>query len=211
MRETIVGVVADAHYYNLRTGADPILYLPTEGSTWFTLYVRSPLKLGSIARLVDRQTDAIGSGMRIRDITTLQTIVGNTIMREKLLAGIGGTFAFFGLLLAGIGLFGLLSYSVGRRTREIGIRAALGAQRVELVSLVLRDVTALVGGALGVGLAVGLATMTVFRSLLFGIQEADPLVIGTAIALFLLTGLLAAGLPAQRAATVDPISALREE
>ena len=157
---TIIGVVSDARYYSLRTSADPILYLTTEGSSWFTLYVRSPLRLGSVARIVDRETQAIGSGMRVRDITTLRTIVGNTLMRETLLAGIGGAFAFFGLLLAGIGLFGLLSYSVGRRTREIGIRAALGAQRIELVSLVLRDVIGLIGGALGIGLAAGLAILT---------------------------------------------------
>jgi ABC-type antimicrobial peptide transport system permease subunit len=87
----------------------------------------------------------------------------------------------------------------------------LGAQRIELVSLVLRDVTGLIGGALGIGLTAGLAVLMLFRSLLFGIEKADPFVIGTSMALFLVTGLLAAGLPAQRAATVDPISALREE
>jgi len=72
--------------------------------------------------------------------------VGNTLLREKLLAAVGGAFAFFGLLLAGIGLFGLLSYSVGRRTKEIGIRAALGAQRREVIWLVLKDVSGLMSG-----------------------------------------------------------------
>jgi ABC-type antimicrobial peptide transport system permease subunit len=137
--------------------------------------------------------------------------VGNTLLREKLLADVGGAFAFFGLLLAAIGLFGLLSYSVGRRTKEIGIRAALGARRIEIVSLVLKDVSGLMSGGLMIGLGSALAIMTLFRSLLFGIQKADPSVIGTAIGLFLVTGLLAAWLPAHRAATVDPMSALREE
>lgn len=211
VHEVIVGVASDAHYYDLRKSADPIAYLPVEGSSGFTLYVRSPLKLGSVARLVGREARAIGSGMRIREITTLGTIVGNTLLREKLLADIGGVFAFFGLLLAAIGLFGLLSYSVGRRTKEIGIRAALGARRIEIVSLVLKDVSGFMGGGLIIGLAGALAIMTLFRSLLFGIQKTDPFVIGTAIALFLGAGLLAACLPAHRAATVDPISALREE
>lgn len=211
IREVIVGVASDAHYYDLRKIADPIVYLPLEGSDWFTLYVRSPLMLGSLARLVDREAHAVGSGTRVREITTLKTIVGDTLMREKLLAGVGGTFAFFGLLLAAIGLFGLLSYSVGRRTKEMGIRAALGAQRGEIVSLVLKDVSGLMTGGLVIGLTGALAMMTLFRSLLFGIKNADPFVIGTAVALFLVTGILAAGLPAHRAATVDPISALREE
>jgi predicted permease len=211
LRTVIVGVAADAHYSGLRERAEPIVYLPAEGNNSFTLYVRSPLQLGQIVRIVGREAHAIGSGMQIREITTLETIVGNTLIREKLLAGVGGVFAFFGLLLAAIGLFGLLSYSVRGRTKEIGIRAALGAQRVEIVSLVLRDASGLMGGGLIIGLAAALAILTLFRSLLFGIQKADPFVIGTAVGLFLATGLLAAGLPAHRAATVDPMLALREE
>jgi hypothetical protein len=92
------GLVSDAHYYNLRKSADPIAYLPVEGSDWFTLYVRSPLELGSLVRLIGRETRSIGSGMRIREITTLETIVGNTLLRERLLASVGGPCAFFGLL-----------------------------------------------------------------------------------------------------------------
>ncbi len=162
-------------------------------------------------RLVDREAQAVGSGTKIHEVTTLETLVGNTLLSEKLLAGVGGAFAFFGLILAAIGLFGLLSYSVGRRTKEIGIRAALGAERIGLVALVLKDLIALMLAGLVVGLAASLAVITVFKSLLFGIRDVDPLVIGTSAALFLLTGLIAAGLPAHRAATVDPVKALREE
>lgn len=102
-----------------------------------------------------------------------------------MLAEVGGAFAFFGLFLEAIGLFRPLSYSVGRRTKETGIRVDLGPRRSEIVALVLKDI-----GALMIG---------------------DSWVIATAIVLFLLTGLLAAGLPAYRAATVDPVRALREE
>jgi predicted permease len=212
VRTVVVGVASDAHYYDLRKSADPIVYLPmVEGNSGFTVYVRSPLKLGSVARMVDREAHSVGSGIRVREVTTLETLVGNTLLREKLLANIGGAFAFFGLILAAIGLFGLLSYSVGRRTKEMGIRAALGAERIELVWLVLKDLTGLIGGGLIVGLGGSLAIMTIFKSLLFGIRTADPLVIGTAGVLFLLTGLAAAGIPAHRAATVDPMLALREE
>jgi ABC-type antimicrobial peptide transport system permease subunit len=206
-----VGVASDAHYYDLRHSADPMVYLPTEGEDGFTLYVRSPLPLGVLVHVVDRDAHTIGSGMRVREVSTLETIVGNTLLREKLLAAVGGAFAFFGLLLAGIGLFGLLSYSVGRRTKEIGIRAALGAQRSEVIWLVLKDAGALINGGVVIGLAAALAMLSMFRSLLFEIRATDPFVIGTAITLFLVTGLLAASLPAHRAASVDPIRALREE
>jgi predicted permease len=211
LRVTVVAVVSDAHYYDLRNTADPIVYLPLGGNRSFTLYVRSPLQLGQIVRLVDHAAHFVGSGMRIREVTNLEDLVGNTLLREKLLASVGGACAFFGLLLAAIGLFGLLNYSVGRRTKEIGIRAALGAQRSEIVYLVLKEVAGLLSGGLVAGLASALAVIAIFRSLLFGIQKADPFVIGTAISLFLVTGALAASLPAHRAATIDPVCALREE
>ncbi len=210
-RQMIVGVVADTRYYNLRSAATPIAYLPINGNTAFTLYVRSPLPLGRIMRIVDREARRLGSDMQVHEVTNLETIIGNTLMREKLLAGMGGAFAFFGLLLAAIGLFGLANYSVGQRTKEIGIRMALGARRTQIVSLVLNDLTALMSLGIIVGLAGGLSILSVVKSLLFGIGTADLRVTGTAIGLLLLTGLLAAGLPAHRAATVDPMLALREE
>lgn len=210
-RLLIIGEVANAYYYDLRRGADPIVYFPAEGDNFFTLYIRSPLQLGQIFRTVDREAHDLGSGMRVHEITSLETIVGNTLLREKLLAGVGGVFAFFGLLLAAIGLFGLLSYSVGRRTKEIGIRTALGARRAEIVAMVLKEATGLMSGGVIIGLAGGLAILTVFRSLLFGIRMADPLVVMTAVGLFALIGLLAVSLPAHWAASVDPMLALRGE
>lgn len=210
-REVIVGVAANTHYYNLRKSADPIVYLPLKASNAFVVYVRSPLPLGQLVRIVDRDVRAIGSGMRIREISTLETMMGNTLKQEKLLAGVGGALAFFGLLLASVGLFGLLSYSVGRRTKEIGIRAALGAQRHEIVSLVLKDAGALMTAGLAIGLAGGLATVALLRSLLFGIRTVDPAVIASGIVLFFATAVVAAWLPAYRAARLDPMSALREE
>ncbi len=141
----------------------------------------------------------------------LDTLVGNSILKEKLLAGVGGAFAFLGLLLAAIGLFGLLNYSVVRRTKEIGIRAALGARRGEIVQLIFRDLLKLMAGGLFAGLAGSFAVMRLVQSLLFGIRPVDPIVIFTATAVFLSAALVAGGLPALRAATVNPVTALREE
>ena len=115
------GVVGDAVYQSLREGMQPIYYGVERGNSFETFYVRSTLDLGSVIKTVERECEAVGHGTRIRDITTLDTLIGDTLLRERLLAGLGGTFAFLGLLLAAIGLFGLLNYSVSRRTKEIGM------------------------------------------------------------------------------------------
>ncbi len=114
-------------------------------------------------------------------------------------------------MLAAIGLFGLLNYSVTLRTKEIGIRAALGARPPSLVFLVLKDLLTLIAGGLAIGVAVSFALMTVVRSLLFGVRPAEPLVITTAAVVFLAAAVIAGGFPASRAATIDPMVALRHE
>jgi len=207
----IVGVVGNTRSSSLREGPKPVVYGVVRGTSYWALYVRSPLDLGSVVKMVEREAEAIGYGVRVRNVTTLDIQIGDTLLREKLLAGIGGVFAFLGLLLAAIGLFGLLNYSVARRTKEIGIRAALGARPPALVFLVLKDLLSLIAAGLVVGLAGSLALMTAVRSLLFGIRPADPLVIVTAAAVFLVAAFIAGGLPASRAAAIDPMVALRHE
>ena len=211
MSHEIIGVVGNTSYGSLRDGPEPIMYGVVRGSSYVAMYVRSTLDLGSVVKMVERETESIGHGTRIREITTLDTLIGNTLLREKLLAGIGGVFAFLGLLLAAIGLFGLLNYSVTRRTKEIGIRAALGARPPALVFLVLKDMFSMIAAGLVTGLLGSLALMTAVRSLLFGIRPLDPLVMITAAAVFLTAALVAGGLPASRAASIDPMTALRHE
>ena len=211
MSHEIIGVVGNAAYASLREGLQPIMYGVERGDSYLTLYIRSPLELGSVVKMVDREAQAIGHGTHVRDVTTLDTLIGNTLLREKLLAGLGGAFAVLGLLLAAIGLFGLLNYSVTRRTREIGIRAALGARPPALVYLVLKEMFTMIAGGLIVGLAASLSLMTFVRSLLFGIRAVDPLVMTTAAAVFLAAAFIAGGLPASRAASIDPMIALRHE
>jgi predicted permease len=207
----IIGVVANSHYGSLRSGPEPIAYSVFRDSNLVVLYVRSALDLGSLARMVEEEARAMGSGTRVRKVTTLETLIGNTLLKEKLLAGIGGVFAFLGLLLAAIGLFGFLNYSVTRRTKEIGIRAALGARPPALVFLVLKDMLRMIAAGLVIGLAGSVALMSFVRALLFGIRPIDPLVMITAMAVFIVAALIAGGLPASRAAAIDPMLALRHE
>jgi predicted permease len=211
VRHQIVGLAADSHFGSLRDGPEPIVYMPMKPPRAFTLYVRSTLDPGSVARLVEREAEALGSGLRVRDVTTVDALVGNTIVREKVLACVGGAFAALGLILAAIGLFGLLNYSVSRRTREIGIRAALGARRLPIYWLVMKDMAGMIGGGLIAGLIGSLAMARFTESLLFGVQPADPRILGAALAIFLATAAIASGLPARRAAAIDPVIALRQE
>jgi hypothetical protein len=209
VRHQIVGVAANSHFGSLRNGPEPIVYMPMKPPRAFTLYVRSTLDPVSVWKLAQRE--AGGSGLRVRDATALQDIVGSTIRTERLLAGIGATFAGIGLILAATGLFGLLNYTVTRRTREIGIRAALGARPSSIYGLVLRDMFGTIVGGLLAGAAGGLALLRLTQSLLFGVGPSDPLVMGTAAAVFVGAALVAGGCPARRAARLDPVAALRQD
>jgi predicted permease len=210
-RHEIIGVVANAPYGSLREGPQPIVYFVVRGTNFVDLYVRTRLDLGSILKLVEREAESMGHGTRVRNATTLDDLIADTLLRERLLAGVGGAFAFLGLLLAAIGLFGLLNYSVTRRTKEIGIRAALGARAPSLVVLVFKDLLIPTAAGLAVGLVCSLALMRYVRSLLFGVHPVDARVMITGAAVFLFVALLAGGLPAGRAVAIDPMSALRHE
>jgi len=185
--------------------------MPMKPPRAFTLYIRSTLDAASVMKMIQRETAALGEQIRVRDVTTLETLVGNTMLTEKLLASLGGVFALFGLTLAAIGLFGLLNYSVTRRTKEIGIRAALGATRPMLHGVVLRDLMGTVAVGLALGLAGAFALLQLTHSLMFGIQPADPLPIAAALIIFGVAAALACSIPARRAAAIDPMVALRHE
>ena len=209
-RHQIVGLAADSHFGSLRGGPEPIAYMPMKPPRAFTLYVRSTLDPVSVSKMVEREAQALGD-VRVRDAISLEALVGSTIRTERLIAGIGGAFAALGLILAATGLFGLLNYSVTRRTREIGIRAVLGAERGSIYGLVLKDLSGTMAAGLMAGLAGALMLMRFTQGLLFGVQLVDPLVIGTALAVFGGAAVIAGGLPARRAAAIDPAVALRHE
>jgi predicted permease len=207
----IIGVVANAPYGSLREGPQPIIYFIARGTNYVDVYIRTGLDQASVMKMVERELEAMGHGTRVRDVAVLDMLIGDTVLRERLLAGIGGAFAFLGLLLAAIGLFGLLNYSVERRTKEIGIRAALGARAFSIAGLVIRDLAVPTAGGIAAGLACSLVLMQYVQSVLFGVQPADPHVMVTGAVVFLCAALAAGGLPAWRAAAIDPITALRHQ
>jgi predicted permease len=207
----IVGLAADSHFDDLRNGPEAIAYMPMKPPRIYTLYVRSTIDPASISKMVSGEVETLSSGAYVSDVTTLNALVGSTILKEKLLGAIGGAFAFLGLTLAAIGLFGLLNYSVTLRTKEIGIRTALGAPRRQIYGLIGRDVLTMIAGGLVMGMVASLATMRIAQSLLFGVKAVDATVIGTATAVFLCAAAIAGALPAHRAASIDPVSAMRCE
>ncbi|MPY87818.1 MAG: FtsX-like permease family protein [Luteitalea sp.] len=205
----IVGVVADARYGSVRHPAPPLVYLPFRG--FRTLQVRTG---GEPAVLVDtlRQAiEAVHPSLQVTDAQLQSTLVDNNMLRERLLALLSGFFAVVGLLLAAVGLYGVLSYSVVQRTKEIGIRLALGAQQLAVVRSVVTDasITMLIG-AVG-GLAGGLYLARFVGTFLYEVQPFDFWSLALPVGSLLCAGALAAVLPARRAARVDPVVALRYE
>lgn len=207
----IVGLVGNAYYSDLHNGAQPIAYFPMKPPRQFALYVRSSIDAGVVARLVEREAKALGHGAHIVETTTLDTLVGHTLQRERILAGVSAVFATLGLVLAALGLFGVLNYTVVRRTREIGIRAALGAGRPALARLIAGSLAVVLACGLSAGLLSATLLLYLTRSLLFGVRTLDPAVVGSATMVFVAVALSAAALPALRASSIDPLVALKRE
>jgi predicted permease len=208
--QEIVGVVQDAKYNNLREENSPTVYGPWSQPDG-VMEVRTagnPLAIVSAIRQTINQSNA---GLRVNGVTLQSTRINNTLLRERLLALLAGFFAIVAIVLAAIGLYGVLSYSVVRRTKEIGIRVALGARQLGVVRLVVSDVLLVIAIGLGIGIAGGFALGRFVSSLLFEVKATDFWSLALPLVCFLLASALAALPPAFRAARVDPIVALRDE
>jgi len=161
--------------------------------------------------VIEREVRAAHPSLRVTDFRLQATQVANTLLRERLLALLSGFFAAVGLLMAAVGLYGVLSYSVVRRTREIGIRIALGAQSGALVIAIVRDAALMTAIGIVVGLAGGLYLSGFVKGLLHEVYPTDAVSIVTPIGCLLLTAFLATVPAARRASLLDPVEALRSE
>jgi predicted permease len=213
MRE-IVALVKDQKNGNLREETRRYAYAPLlqEENPWgATLYVRTALAPESIGMAVRRQVQQLDPNVPVNDMKTMEVQVSESLFVERLIATLSAFFGFLATLLAAIGLYGVMAYSVERRTREIGIRVALGAERSGVIRLVMREVALLAGIGIAVGLPVALALSKYVRSQLFGLEPNDPITLAVATLAMAGVALLAGYIPAERAARVDPIVALRYE
>jgi predicted permease len=205
----VVGVVKDARYYDLREAVKPTMYLPSGNGGYFEL--RTATNPLALMPEIQRVVQQAGSDMPIYDVKTQTQQIDDLLFQERLVARLGSLFAGLALLLACIGLYGLLSYEVTRRTQEIGIRMALGAQsRDVLRSVIFRGIVlAAVGAAIGIGASFGITRY--LTSILYDVKAGDPITLAIATALLLFVALAACFVPARRATRVDPLVALRYE
>jgi putative ABC transport system permease protein len=210
----IVGVVKDSKHSDPRDTIHPFVYAPYAQDPKFgraTFYVRTSSAPAAMATTLRKIVQSFDSNLPVYDVKTLDQQVDETVFADRLLTSLSLCLGLLAAVLAAIGLYGVMAYVVARRTREIGIRMALGATREDIAGLILREVAHMAAIGLAIGLAVALAADRLVASLLYGVQATDPLVFAAAVLLLALVALLAGGLPARRAASVDPVVALRYE
>jgi predicted permease len=210
----IVGVVQNAKYSEVKDEIPPLFFTPYRqddrvGSMSF--YVRTSLGTSELMRSIPALVARHDANLPVEDLKTMPQQVKENVFMDRMIGTLSSSFALLATLLAAIGLYGVLAYTVAQRTREIGVRMALGAHAGKVRIMILRQVglLTLIGGIVGLAAAVGLGRAA--RSLLFGLEGHDPLVLTTAAVLLALVALGAGYVPAMRASRVDPMKALRYE
>ena len=212
----IVGIAADVKHLSLREEPSPEMYVPYTQKPYpsmqtMALVVRTRADVGSVTGSVRDAIHSLDADLPLAKLTTLTAIVGSSLAQPRFSMLLLGGFAALAVILAAIGIYGVISYSVSQRTQEIGIRMALGARRRGIFAMVLRQGLGLAGLGIVIGLLVALGATQLMANFLYGVRAFDPLTF-VAVALFLLAVTFAACyLPARRAMTVEPTRALRSE
>jgi predicted permease len=206
----IVGVVANTKYEDLRKAMLPTAFIPLANSSG-TFELRSVMPSSVLIPLVKSTVTKLDENLPVYSVRTQSQTIDRLLFNERLLARLGSLFGLLALGLACIGVYGLLAYGVAQRTREFGVRMALGAQRNSVLSLVLRQGLALALVGVAIGIAISAAFARYLQSLLFGVSAVDPFTFAAISLLLLLVAALACYLPARRAMLVDPQVALRYE
>ncbi|MFP5228472.1 MAG: ADOP family duplicated permease [Acidobacteriota bacterium] len=210
----IIGVVKDVKHESVRDPARPTMYTPfaqAERITGLIYYVRTWQDPDAAANTIRSAVAGLDSKLIVGNLSTMRGDIDQALQYERTVALLATTFGVLATVLAGIGLYGILAYSTAQRTREIGIRMALGARRLTVVRLILWEVMVLAGGAMLVTIPIAILATRAVRSQLFGVSIADPAIYGIGIAIICLVAGLAGFVPARRAATVDPARALRTD
>ncbi len=210
----IIGVVKDIKYTNLRDEIPPQAYIPYLGSHFLgdmTVYLRTAFDPDQVMPEVRARMRALDAGLPIYAVRTEEVQLSNSLSTERMIASLSTVFGFLATLLAAIGLYGVMAYSVAMRKREIGIRMALGAEPSKVVRMVMSDVLLLVAIGVGVGVPAAIALMRMVATQLYGLSAHDPLTLALATGALALIACLAGYLPALRASRLDPMVALRYE
>jgi putative ABC transport system permease protein len=211
----IVGVVGNAKYQDLRESVLRTLYIPwtqrDDGTSYAYLLRVDTGDPGRMAPAIERTLREVDATQRVAKVSTYAEWIDGTIPNERLMAALGGLFASLALVLAGVGMFGVLAFQVAKRTNELGVRTVLGASRWSMIRLVLGDVTMMVAPGVIIGGGVALMLGRLARGLLFGLTPTDPGVFLIAVLTLVSAALVASWVPAHRASRVDPLVALRHD
>jgi hypothetical protein len=206
---TVVGIIADVRHSSLEEPAAPQIYHPADTFDGGYIAVRSALSLKALAAEMRSTLHAIDPNLAAGDIQTMGELESVASAQRRFQTSLLSVFAGIALFLALVGLYGLMAYSISRRTREVGIRMALGAQRTDVMMLVLNRAALLLGLGLTSGLVASWFATRAIRAFLFGVGQHDPVTLLSVCALLAVCGLIAAIIPARRAASIDPMQALR--
>jgi len=211
--ETVIGIVKDVKFGDLVEKTETIDYIPYTQHEWGfgDFEVRYTGSFAAISTAVQQAIHSIDRNLPITHVTTLDEQVARSITNQRLVAQLSAFFGLLAVFLSAIGIYGLMSYVVGRRTNEIGIRMALGAARSNVRWLVLREILLLVGIGIAVGIPITLAGSRLVTTMLYGLKGTDPASIASAVVFLLAVAAAAGYLPARRASRVDPMVALRYE
>ena len=210
----IVGVVKDVRTQQLRDEPRRFMYIPyrqDEEVTQLTFYVRAAGDPSAAAVAVRQAVQRLDPNLPIADMKTMDAQVGESVFVERMVAVLSVAFGALATLLAAVGLYGVMAYAVTRRTREIGIRMALGAERGRVLRMVLSEVAVMAGAGVALGLVAAFYATRKVQSQLFGLSPSDPVTLGAATVVLLAVAMMAGFGPARRATTIDPNVALRSE
>lgn len=210
---TVVGLVGDVRQLGMSEQPPPLLFFPYEQFPlpFTSVVVRSALPLGTVTSILKAQIAAIDADLPFGTIEPLASVVDNNVDQPRFRAMLIGIFALLALVLAAVGVFGLISYTVAQRTREIGIRVALGAAPRQVLLPVMRDGITLAIAGIVIGLVGALLAARALSAFLFGVGATDPVTFTAVALLMLLVATLASYIPSRRALRVDPVVALRTE
>jgi predicted permease len=210
---TIAGVVGMVKQYGLDSGSKIVVYFPQQQNpaNGGYLVVRTSSDPAELGNAIVREVHTVDPGVPVYDIRTMQERLSDSLARQRFAAAMLGAFAAFALLLAAIGVYGVISYLVTQSTHDIGVRVALGAQPAQILSLVVRQGMALAAVGIAAGLIGAVALTRVMTGLLFGVSATDALTFASVAAILAAVVCAATIVPARRATGVDPMVALREE
>lgn len=208
----IVGLVKDARSMSLRVAPQPMLYQPLLQDTYVTsavLHVRTRDDAGRLQRAVQAEIRAVDPGLPVYDVTTLDARRAVAVSHDRMMATLAGFFGILALVLMAIGVYGVITYAVSRRTVEIGVRLALGATHGQVRSLVLRDTLTLMAAGAAIGVPASFLAARLLKAALFGVTPQDPATAIVCAVVLIVVGGLAGYVPARRAASLEPMTVLR--